>query len=83
MNIAGLSDVLIATCGTDGTDGPTELAGGIIDSSITERAKEKGLDLLESLLSHDASTILSRLSDAIITGHTGTNVNSLYVMLAR
>ena len=83
LQLAGVSGVVIAAIDTDGTDGPTELAGGIIDSSTTERAKEKGLDLLESLLSHDASTILSKLSDAIITGQTGTNVNSLYVMLAR
>ena len=83
LQLARVSGVVIAAIDTDGTDGPTELAGGIIDSSTTERAKEKGLDLLESLLSHDASTILSKLSDAIITGQTGTNVNSLYVMLAR
>ena len=80
----GLGDqkgVVIAAIDTDGTDGPTELAGGIVDSFTIERAKEKGVDLLESLLSHDASTALSELSDGIVTGHTGTNVNDLKVML--
>lgn len=83
LQLAGMSGVVIAAIDTDGTDGPTELAGGIIDSSTTERAREKGLDLLESLLSHDASTTLSELSEVIVTGHTGTNVNDLYVMLVR
>lgn len=73
--------VVIAAIDTDGTDGPTELAGGIVDSSTIERARERGLNLLESLLSHDASTVLRELNDAIVTGHTGTNVNDLKVML--
>jgi len=81
LELGGEKGVVIAAIDTDGTDGPTELAGGIVDSSTIERAKEKGVDLLESLLSHDASTVLSELSDAIVTGHTGTNVNDLKVML--
>lgn len=81
LELGDQKGVVIAAIDTDGTDGPTELAGGIVDSSTIERAKEKGVGLLESLLSHDASTVLSELSDAIVTGHTGTNVNDLKVML--
>jgi len=69
------------TVAISGACGPTELAGGIVDSSTIERAREKGLDLVKSVSSHDASTVLGELSDAIITGHTGTNVNDLKVML--
>ena len=77
------NEVIIAAIDTDGTDGPTKLAGGLIDSSTKERARDKGLDLSKSLLSHDTGTTLSELGDAIITGHTGTNVNDLYVILVR
>lgn len=75
------SGVVVAAIDTDGTDGPTELAGGIVDSSTVARAREKGLDLSQSLLSHDSSTVLNKLNDAIITGHTGTNISDLYLML--
>lgn len=83
LQFDGINEVVIAAIDTDGTDGPTELAGGIIDSSTLERARKKGLDLSRSLLSHDACTALTELDDAIITGHTGTNVNDLYIMLVR
>jgi len=73
--------VLIAAIDTDGTDGPTKIAGGLVDCSTVERAKEKGLDLSRSLLSHDAGTALNELGDTIRTGHTGTNINDLYVTL--
>ncbi|MFC1951800.1 glycerate kinase [Chloroflexota bacterium] len=75
--------VIFAAIDTDGTDGPTEIAGGIIDNSTSERAREKGLDLMENLSSHNASAVLRELGDAITTGHTGTNVNDLVVMLVR
>lgn len=83
LQFDGINEVVIAAIDTDGTDGPTELAGGIIDSSTLERARKKGLDLSRSLLSHDTCTALTELDDAIITGHTGTNVNDLYIMLVR
>jgi len=83
LQFDGINEVVIAAIDTDGTDGPTELAGGIIDSSTLERARDKGLDLSRSLLSHDTCTALTELDDAIITGHTGTNVNDLYIMLVR
>jgi len=75
--------VVIAAVDTDGTDGPTELAGGIVDNLTVERAEVKGLDLFKSLLSHDTSTVLRELGDAITTGHTGTNVSDLNIMLVR
>jgi len=45
------------------------------------RAKKQGYDIFAYLAHHDTSSILQKLSDAIITGHTGTNVNDLKVML--
>ena len=81
LDLVDQEGVVVAAIDTDGTDGPTEIAGGIVDSSTMQRAREKRLDLVKSLLSHDASTVLKELDDAVITGHTGTNVNDLIVML--
>ncbi len=73
--------VVIAAIDTDGTDGPTDIAGGIVDSSTIRRAKESGLDIFEHLTEHDTSPILSSLGDAILTGPTGTNTNDLKILL--
>jgi len=66
---------------TDGSDGPTTLAGAIIDSETARRAEMLRVDLYESLKKHDVSLSLEKLSDAIITGPTGTNVMDLAVIV--
>jgi glycerate 2-kinase len=66
---------------TDGTDGPTGIAGALTDVSTVERARGAGLDILDALRRHDVSPLLQTLNDAIITGHTGTNVNDLKIGL--
>jgi len=73
--------VIIAGIDTDGTDGPTDIAGGLIDNSTIKRAEESNLDLFKHLSDHNTSTILLSLGDAIITGPTGTNVNDLKILL--
>jgi len=73
--------VVIAAIDSDGTDGPTGIAGGIVDASTAERAKEKDIDISRHLLHHNASPVLRELNDAVITGHTGTNVNDLKILL--
>jgi len=77
---------LARVCGiavdTDGTDGPTPVAGGIVDTLTVGRAGEQGLDAHEYLKKHDSSSLLERLGDVIETGNTGTNVcdlNLIYV----
>ncbi len=77
VNLAGCS---IAALDTDGTDGPTEIAGGIADSKTVERAKMNGLDVYDRLRIHDSSRVLTILGDEIITGNTGTNVCDLNVI---
>ena len=72
---------LIATLGTDGIDGPTEVAGAFIDGTTLKRADEKGLNLLSYLEKNDTYTFFNELGDAIITGPTGTNVNDLAIIL--
>jgi len=73
--------VVIAAIDSDGTDGPTDIAGGIVDASTAERAKEKDIDISGHLSHHNASPVLRELNDAVITGHTGTNVNDLKMLL--
>jgi glycerate 2-kinase len=66
---------------TDGTDGPTQIAGGIVDGETLKRAKDLGIDIRQYLKNHDSSTALSRLDDAIVTGNTGTNMKNLRIIL--
>jgi glycerate 2-kinase len=68
---------VVLSLDTDGTDGPTPLAGAVTDFSTTKRAHELGIDIDIALRKHDVSPTLKRLCDAIVTGHTGTNVNDL------
>jgi glycerate-2-kinase len=75
-------DGIVAACiDTDGTDGPTDVAGGMVDGFTVARSREADIDILEKLKAHDSSTVLLSLDDAIITGHTGTNVMNLRVIL--
>jgi len=73
----------IAVCAldTDGTDGPTHLAGALTDYSTVLRAAQKGHDVYNVLLKHDITPLLMELDDAVDTGSTGTNVNDLVVMV--
>ncbi|MBF0528226.1 MAG: DUF4147 domain-containing protein [Deltaproteobacteria bacterium] len=66
--------IVICSLGTDGTDGPTDAAGGIIDSLTKERAAKLGIDVYKTLMEHNVLNILDQLGDTIITGPTGTNV---------
>jgi glycerate-2-kinase len=62
---------------SDGTDGPTDIAGAMVDGNTLERARKLGIDLREYLKAHDISAAFDRMDDAIVTGATGTNVNDL------
>lgn len=81
LKIAGSKRVVVVSLDTDGTDGPTEIAGGIVDGYTLKRAKEKGVDVFESLMSHNSSEVLMKLQDAIFTGPTRTNVMDLDVLV--
>jgi len=81
LRIAGSKKVVIASIDTDGTDGPTEIAGGIVDGYTLKRAEEKGIDIFESLKKHNCYEVLMKLQDAIITGPTGTNVMDLDIVV--
>jgi len=76
-------DDRIAVCAldTDGTDGPTSLAGALTDGSTVQAAADLGYDLYRMLMQHDIAKALQSTGDVIITGPTGTNVNDLVVVV--
>ena len=81
LEIGDIGSVVVAGIDTDGTDGPTDMAGGIADDQTRQRAVDRDLDLFTYLGEHDVTPVLQRLQDAIVTGATGTNVNDLKIML--
>ena len=67
--------------GSDGTDGPTDAAGGYVDGETMKRLREEGLDVFAVLQNNDAYTALKAVDGLIVTGPTGTNVNDVAVAL--
>ena len=76
-----IGDVVIVGQDSDGTDGPTDIAGGIVDNLTVSRARSIGIDIYGALSRHDVTPVLLKLEDAILTGATGTNVNDIKLML--
>ncbi|HZY65029.1 MAG TPA: glycerate kinase [Rubrobacteraceae bacterium] len=66
---------------TDGADGSTDVAGGMVDGSTAREIREKDIDPGEALSNNDAHTALEAASALVVTGPTGTNVNDLRVAL--
>ncbi|MCD6363241.1 MAG: glycerate kinase [Synergistetes bacterium] len=79
ISIKGMDKVVIAAAGTDGTDGPTDAAGGIVDGDSFNRMLSKGVDPENYLANNDSYNALKASGDLIITGPTGTNVNDLII----
>jgi hydroxypyruvate reductase len=73
------TDVALLAAGTDGTDGPTEDAGALVDGGTVGRGAEQGLDARAALAAADAGTFLEAAGDLIHTGPTGTNVMDLII----
>lgn len=79
--IDGLSNAALFSVGSDGTDGPTDAAGGFVDGTTRQRLLEKGIHIDQVLLNNDAYHALQRTDGLIFTGPTGTNVNDVTVGL--
>ena len=74
-------DVAFISIDTDGTDGPTDIAGGIVDGYTKEEMVRCGISFSDIFSKHGTSFALSKLNDAIYTGNTGTNVMNLRVVV--
>ena len=81
--IAGFDETLIFSLGSDGTDGPTDAAGGMVDGYSLAKLKEQGLDADKFLADNNSYYALKAVDGLIITGPTGTNVNDVAVVLCR
>ena len=79
--IAGMRNVVMVGIDSDGSDGPTDLAGAMVDGTMVSAARNNGLNLFNSLKRHDVTPALKKLGDAVYTGATGTNVNDLKFIL--
>ncbi len=78
--LSGSRRAVVASVDSDGNDGPTDAAGGIVDGLTMDRAREAGYDLSEELRQHNSSGLLQQLGDAFFTGVRGTNVQDLRVV---
>jgi hydroxypyruvate reductase len=81
LGIQGLENVVILAAGTDGTDGPTDAAGALVDGTTVKRAERMGLSAWDHLHRHDAYPFFDRLGDLIRTGPTRTNVMDVHLVL--
>ena len=83
IDLEGHAGVCLLSGGTDGTDGPTDAAGAIVDGDTLARARAKGLEPKEFLEENDSYTFFQHLADLLITGPTNTNVMDIRVMLVK
>ena len=81
--IAGLRDTALFSVGSDGTDGPTDAAGGYCDGETKEKLDRSGISIYRSLQENNSYDALDRVGGLIFTGPTGTNVNDVTVVLIR
>ncbi|NBH14896.1 glycerate kinase [Lachnospiraceae bacterium] len=81
LGIAGLKGAAVFSFGSDGTDGPTDAAGGFCDGDTRERLYQQGMDIDEVLKQNDSYHALQKCGGLIVTGATGTNVNDAAVVL--
>ena len=78
--IAGLNAAVISV-GSDGTDGPTDAAGGLVDGGTAAALAEQGVYIHAVLADNDAYHALEKVDGLVITGPTGTNVNDVAIAL--
>ncbi|NLK72435.1 MAG: glycerate kinase [Clostridiales bacterium] len=81
IGIDGWKNTVIFSVGSDGTDGPTDAAGGMVDGETVRRIKSKNASPYQLLENNDSYHALSLSGDLIKTGSTGTNVNDLMMIL--
>ena len=79
--IDGIPGAAVFSVGSDGTDGPTDAAGGYVDHETAATLRAQGIDIFTVLKNNDAYNALAKCDGLLITGPTGTNVNDVAVAL--
>jgi glycerate 2-kinase len=82
QEIAGLPKLWIAAFGTDGTDGPTDAAGAVVDGATAFRADRLKQDVADALRENASYRFFKNVGGHIVTGPTGTNVNDIHLLIA-
>ncbi len=83
MEIEGIEGITLLSAGTDGTDGPTDAAGAIVDGETVKKAKAIGLNPVEYLNNNDSYNFFKKIDGLFITGPTGTNVMDIQITIIR
>ena len=81
VHLDGYDRITLLSGGTDGTDGPTDAAGAIVDGFTLERSRQLGLSAADYLANNDSYHFFQALDDLVITGATSTNVMDLQIIL--
>lgn len=81
MALEGADPCVVLSAGTDGIDGTSTAAGGLVDPQTTKRIHSAGLDPHTLLRANDSATALSASGDSVITGPTGTNVSDVMLVI--
>jgi hydroxypyruvate reductase/glycerate 2-kinase len=81
MEIEGIEGITLLSAGTDGTDGPTDAAGAIVDGETLKKARASGLNPEEYLNNNDSYNFFKKINGLFITGPTGTNVMDIQIMV--
>ncbi len=81
MDIAGEKGITLLSAGTDGTDGPTDAAGAVVDGRTIDRMLKAGMVPARYLSNNDSYTALDKVGALLKTGPTGTNVMDIQLIL--
>jgi hydroxypyruvate reductase len=81
IELDGAADLVLLAGGTDGTDGPTDAAGGLVDGGTMARLRAAGVDPRAALDANDAYTALAASGDLLVSGPTCSNLLDLYLVL--
>ncbi|KWT85542.1 glycerate kinase type-2 family protein [Candidatus Magnetominusculus xianensis] len=81
LEIEGSSGITMLSAGTDGTDGPTDAAGAIVDGNTIARGRTVGLDAQDYLINNNSYTYFKHVGGLFKPGPTGTNVMDIQLML--
>lgn len=81
LDLAGDANVTLLAAGTDGSDGPTDAAGAVVDGETVARGLRLGLDARAALEDNDSYTFFSGEGGLVVTGPTSTNVMDLALVL--
>ncbi len=81
IEVGGIDGITLLSAGTDGTDGPTDAAGALVNGQTFIKAKSLGLDPRAYLNNNDSYHFFERINDLLLTGPTGTNVMDMQIIV--